>query len=65
MANGSATTVRLPRSVGRKGSPRYAPQIEHELLHQLWETKERTGIPISKLVNQAIRKFLAEVKNAV
>ena len=65
MGNGSATPVRSPRSVGRKGYRRYAPQIDPELLHRLWEAKEKTGTPITQLVDQAVRKFLTEVYDAV
>jgi hypothetical protein len=31
----------------------------------LWERKEKTGIPITTLVDLAVRKFLAEVKHEV
>jgi hypothetical protein len=31
----------------------------------LWERKEKTGIPITTLVNLAVREFLGEVKHEV
>jgi predicted DNA-binding protein len=36
----------------------YSPKIKAKLIKQLWELKERTGRPMTWLVNEAIRIYL-------
>jgi hypothetical protein len=45
--------------VGRTGyRSRYTPQLRPDLLHRLWEMKQKMGIPMTKLLDQAVEGFL-------
>ena len=36
----------------------YSPRLSDELIHQLWQLKQRTRIPMTKLLDQAVHNFL-------
>ncbi len=59
MANGSADTVPLQPTAGRKERRRrYAPQLRPELLHRLYLLSEQANRPMTKLLNEALEQFL-------
>jgi hypothetical protein len=42
------------------GSRPYVPALPSDLLRALWERKEQTGIPKTKLLAEAVTRYLAE-----
>ena len=41
----------------------YSPKIKEEFIHQLFQVKEKTGKPMTKQVNEAIRDYLQRLKD--
>lgn len=41
--------------------PRYQPQLSNEAIHELWKLKERTGRPMTVLLEEAVRRYVAEL----
>jgi hypothetical protein len=41
--------------------PRYQPQLSNEAIHELWKLKEQTGRPMTVLLEEAVRKYVAEL----
>lgn len=38
----------------------YSPKIREEFIHKLFQIKEKTGKPMTKQVNEAIREYIAK-----
>ncbi len=36
----------------------YSPRLSDELIHQLWRLKQRTRIPMTKLLDRAVQNYL-------
>jgi hypothetical protein len=56
------TTVMRPRQTptGKSTGWRpYVPALPADLLHALWERKQQTGIPMTKLLAEAVARYLA------
>ncbi len=45
--------------VSRKGDERvYQPQLRAELVSELWRIKQETGIPMTVLIETAVKEFV-------
>jgi predicted DNA-binding protein len=45
--------------------PRYQPQLSNEAIHELWKLKEKTGRPMTVLLEEAVRRYVAALSHPV
>lgn len=52
--------------INRQGDARiYQPKIHCNLIHELYKIGERTGLPMTVIIDQAIREYLGKYETGV
>lgn len=52
--------------IKRQGDERiYQPKIHSSLIHEIYKIGERTGLPMTVIVDQAIREYLGKYETGV
>lgn len=41
----------------------YSPKIREEFIHKLFQIKEKTGKPMTKQVNEAVKEYIAKFES--